>query len=91
MRGCTGEVSSVLSFFCAVLTALIGFLMIVNIRYNSFKGIDLRGRVPFVVMILIVLGFGLVSVDPPRILLFVALVYALSGPVMAIYRRASVA
>lgn len=82
-----GEVSSVLSFFSAVLTAVIGFLMIVNIRYNSFKGIDLRGRVPFVVMILIVLGFGLVSVDPPRILLAIALVYALSGPVMAVYRR----
>ncbi|WP_372810517.1 CDP-diacylglycerol--serine O-phosphatidyltransferase [Litorivivens sp.] len=82
-----GEVSSVLSFFSAVLTAVIGLLMIVNIRYNSFKGIDLRGRVPFVVMILIVIGFGLVSVDPPRILLGIALAYALSGPVMAVYRR----
>ncbi len=82
------EVPAVLSMLSAALTALIGFLMIVNIRYSSFKGIDLRGRVPFVVMLLIVVGFGLISVDPPRILLAIALIYALSGPVMAIYRRA---
>lgn len=83
-----GELPDVLAIFSAMLTALVGFLMIVNIRYNSFKGIDLRGRVPFVVMILIVVAFSLVSVDPPRILLGIALVYALSGPVMAIYRKA---
>lgn len=78
---------SVLPFFSALLTAVVGFLMIVNIRYNSFKGIDLRGRVPFVVMIIIVLAFGLVTVDPPRILLGIAVLYALSGPVLSVYRR----
>ena len=39
------------------------------------------------VMILVVLAFGLISVDPARILLGIALVYALSGPVQASYRR----
>ena len=78
---------SALPFFCALLTAVVGFLMIVNIRYNSFKGIDLRGRVPFVVMIIIVLAFGLVTLDPPRILLGIAVLYALSGPVLSVYRR----
>src|SRR5690606_43491 len=29
------------------LTAGIGFLMISSVPYRSFKGIDLRGRVPF--------------------------------------------
>jgi CDP-diacylglycerol--serine O-phosphatidyltransferase len=70
-----------------VLMAVVGMLMIMNVRYNSFKGIDFRGRVPFVVMILVVLAFGLVSVDPARILLGIVLLYALSGPVQAIYRR----
>lgn len=70
-----------LSYLIGVLVAAVGFLMIANIPYNSFKGIDLKGRVPFVVMLLIVLVFGLVSLDPALILLSVAVVYAVSGPV----------
>ena len=76
-----------LAAIAGLLMAVIGMLMIVNVRYNSFKGIDFKGRVPFVVMILVVLAFGLISVDPARILLGIALVYALSGPVQASYRR----
>lgn len=76
-----------LSLFAGVLMAVIGFLMVVNVRYNSFKGIDLRGRVPFVVIILIVLVFALVSLDPARVLLATAMIYAISGPAMAVYRR----
>jgi CDP-diacylglycerol--serine O-phosphatidyltransferase len=66
----------------AILTAVIGILMMVNIPYYSFKTIDLRGRVPFVAVIVVVLIFGLVTVDPPRILLGAFLLYAASGPVM---------
>lgn len=81
------DLPSELAVISGLLMAFVGMLMIVNIRYNSFKGIDLRGRVPFVVMIVIVLVFGLVSLDPARVLLCAALIYALSGPVMAGYRR----
>lgn len=87
-EGWVGEaLPTELAVVVGVLMAVIGMLMIVNVRYNSFKGIDLKGRVPFVMMILVVLAFGLVSVDPARILLGIVLVYALSGPVQAIYRR----
>lgn len=70
-----------LSVLVGLLTAIVGFLMIANFPYQSFKGIDFRGRVPFVVMIVVVLVFGLVFVDPPRILLLAFLAYAASGPV----------
>lgn len=81
------DLPSELAVIAGLLMAFVGMLMIVNVRYNSFKGIDLRGRVPFVVMIAIVLIFGLVSLDPARVLLGAALIYAMSGPVMAGYRR----
>ena len=71
----------------AVLTGVVGFLMIANFPYYSFKGVDLHGRVPFVVMILIVLAFGLVTLDPPLILLIAFLSYAASGPVMSVVHR----
>jgi len=70
-----------------ILTATVGFLMIANFPYSSFKGIDFRGRVPFVVMIAVVLIFGLITVDPPTVLLAGFLIYALSGPIMQVVKR----
>jgi len=76
-----------LSIVVAVLTATVGILMIANFPYYSFKDIDFRGRVPFVVMIAVVLVFGLITVDPPSILLAGFLIYAASGPVMQVVKR----
>lgn len=81
------ELPRELSIVVGILTALVGFLMIANFPYYSFKGIDFRGRVPFVVMIAVVLIFGLITLDPPSILLAAFLAYALSGPVMQGVKR----
>jgi CDP-diacylglycerol---serine O-phosphatidyltransferase len=78
-----GEIAVVLG----CMTAIVGILMIANFPYYSFKGIDFHGRVPFVVMILVVLVFGLVTLDPPLILLIASLGYAASGPVMTLVKR----
>lgn len=65
----------------AILVALSGMLMVSNIKYYSFKDLDIKGRVPFVAILVVVLAFAVVFSDPPRILLLLFLVYALSGPV----------
>ena len=65
----------------AVLVALAGMLMVSNIKYYSFKDLDLKGRVPFVAILVVVLAFAVVFIDPPRFLLLLFLVYAMSGPV----------
>ncbi len=70
----------------ALLTGAIGILMIVNLPYYSFKTIDMHGRVPFFAVILVVLIFSLVTVDPPKVLLAAFLMYAVSGPVLRIVR-----
>jgi CDP-diacylglycerol--serine O-phosphatidyltransferase len=70
-----------------VLTAAVGFLMIANFPYYSFKGIDFRGRVPFVVMIAVIFIFGLITVDPSTVLLASFLIYAISGPVQQLLKR----
>ena len=64
----------------AVLVALSGMLMVSNIKYYSFKDLDLKGRVPFVAILVVVVAFAVVFSDPPRVLLLLFLVYALSGP-----------
>ena len=71
----------------ALLTAVVGVLMIANFPYYSFKGIDFRRRVPFVVIIVMVFVFGLVTVDPPLVLLVAFLGYAISGPVMLVVKQ----
>jgi CDP-diacylglycerol--serine O-phosphatidyltransferase len=90
---CQGEgwVGSSLPFELSVaagaLTAAVGILMILNVPYYSFKGIDLHGRVPFVVIIAIVLVMGVVMLDPAKVLLLVFLAYAASGPVIELLKR----
>ena len=66
------------------LTIVIGALMVSRVRYYSFKEFDLRGRVPFVAVLAVVLIFVLVSIDPPQVLFGAFLLYALSGPVMTV-------
>ncbi len=80
-RGIEGEDAMVVAF---VVTVLSGLLMVSKIRYNSFKELDLKGRVPFVAVFLVVLVFVLVSIDPPQVLFGAFLLYALSGPVITL-------
>ena len=70
-----------------VIVAAAGVLMVSNIRYYSFKDIDLKGPVPFVVLLAIVLGFVVISVEPSVMLLLLFGAYVVSGPVMAVVRK----
>ncbi|MES2818565.1 MAG: CDP-diacylglycerol--serine O-phosphatidyltransferase [Pseudomonadota bacterium] len=79
VRGADMPVYVVVAF--ALLVAAAGMLMVSNIKYHSFKDLDLKGRVPFVAILVVVLVFAVVFSDPPRILLLIFLAYAASGPV----------
>lgn len=70
-----------------VIVGAAGVLMVSNIRYYSFKDIDLKGPVPFVVLLAIVLGFVVISVEPSVMLLLLFATYVVSGPVMAAMRK----
>ena len=70
----------------ALLVAAAGLLMVSNFKYSSFKDLDLKGRVPFVVILAVVLGIAVLATDPARVLLFVFLAYAASGPVQYLLR-----
>lgn len=74
-------------FPALVLTIAAGVLMVSNVRYYSFKEVDFRFRVPFMVVVLIVLGFALTSLHPPTVLFLMALTYMLSGPTMTFLLR----
>ncbi|MCE1241741.1 CDP-diacylglycerol--serine O-phosphatidyltransferase [Oryzomicrobium sp.] len=75
-----------LRWVALVVTAFAGLTMISNFRYYSFKDINLRKSVPFIVIAAIALGFVLVSSYPPGVLFGLFVVYALSGYVLAAWR-----
>lgn len=73
-----------LAFLTTIACAL---LMVSNILYYSFKEFDLKGRVPFVAVLAIVMLFVFASMDPPKVLFAAALAYGLSGPALMGWRR----
>ncbi len=62
---------------CVVMVS-VGLLMISNIKYYSFKQMD-RKRVPFVVMLPVVLIFAAITYNIPVGILIVSILYILSG------------
>ncbi len=74
--------STPVSVLFAILTIMIGLLMVSGIRYHSFKDINLANRVPFAAVFAIVIAVAIIMIDPPRVLLTLALAYALYAPCM---------
>ena len=66
------------------LTLMAGLLMVSIIRYRSFKDLDLRNKVPFVAIIVVVMVFVFISIDPPQVLFGIFLLYGFSGPVLTL-------
>jgi CDP-diacylglycerol---serine O-phosphatidyltransferase len=66
------------------ITVFAGILMVSNIRYHSFKQFDLKGRVPFVAVLVVVLIYVFVATEPPLVLFFISVIYAISGPAMTL-------
>ena len=66
----------------AILTTITGLLMVSNFRYNSFKEVDFKDKVPFVVVVVVMLAFAILLLQPPIVLFLVFMIYAVSGPVV---------
>jgi CDP-diacylglycerol--serine O-phosphatidyltransferase len=69
-----------------VITVYAGVTMVSNAPFYSFKDINIRKTVPYMVVPLIVLAFVLVSSDPPTVLFSLFLAYAVSGYVLWLWR-----
>jgi len=65
-----------------------GLSMVSNIPFYSFKDVNFKKSVPFIVVFLIALGFALVAINPAMALWPIFLVYGLSGYVIFLSRLA---
>ena len=66
--------------FALVLVVLLAFLMVSTFRYRSFKGIDLKRRRSYLVVLGIALLFILIAAHLEYSLLGLTTLYTLSGP-----------
>jgi len=68
-----------LSSFVFVLTIGAGLLMVSNVKYRSFKDLELKNKVPFIALLIMVLIFITIAYQPPFVLFSIFALYAFSG------------
>jgi CDP-diacylglycerol--serine O-phosphatidyltransferase len=73
-----------ITFFIAIYA---GLTMVSNARFYSGKALNVRYRVPFGVTVLMLIGFVLISSNPPFTLFGVFVMYSISGYVIWIWER----
>jgi len=76
-----------LNWVAAFVTVYAGVTMVSNVPFYSFKDINFRKSVPFWGILSAVLGFLLVSYDPPVVLFLLFCGYGLSGYVLWLIRQ----
>ncbi|MCU7800017.1 MAG: CDP-diacylglycerol--serine O-phosphatidyltransferase [gamma proteobacterium symbiont of Lucinoma myriamae] len=68
-----------LSYLVLLFTVGAGLLMVSNVKYRSFKDLDLKNKVPFVGMLIMVLIFITIVYQPPFVLFSIFALYTFSG------------
>ena len=70
-----------------IVAVSIGLLMVSNIKFRSFKDLDIRNKVPHTAVLSMVLVFALTAIDPPKVLFFAFLLYSISGPAAWLWEK----
>jgi CDP-diacylglycerol--serine O-phosphatidyltransferase len=68
----------------AIVTLCVSALMVSRVRYYSFKQIDFKGKVPFMMIVVLMVVIAGIAIDPPPILFGLFFLYAGYGPVMTL-------
>ena len=67
-----------------VLTIVLGLLKVSSFEYSSFKNIGFKDRVPFFMILVVVLILALIALRPPELLLATGFLYIVMGPAKAV-------
>jgi CDP-diacylglycerol--serine O-phosphatidyltransferase len=65
----------------AVITVLMAVLMVSTVPYYSFKEINFKGVVSFLMFSLVILICVAIAINPPVVLFVSSLIFTLSGPI----------
>jgi CDP-diacylglycerol--serine O-phosphatidyltransferase len=65
-----------------------GLTMVTNVPFYSFKDVQMKKSVPFVVIVLIALAIAVINIDPPVVLFVLFCLYGVSGYLLYGWRKA---
>ena len=75
-----------LTIVTVIIMWVLALLMVSNIKFRSFKDIDLKNNVRFTYMVSLVILIAFIAIHPGLILFTLLCVYVLSGPISALLR-----
>lgn len=70
-----------IAILTAILALSLSVLMVSNLRYSSFKEVDFKGKVPFLYILVTIILFVAIALNPAIVLFVGFSLFALSGPV----------
>jgi len=70
-----------------ILVYVLAFLMISNLKFYSFKELNLKRRMPFSLLVGLIFLMVVITAEPPVTLFLLFLGYAASGPVLWLIER----
>jgi len=79
---------SEITWIMFAFTLYAGLTMVTNVPFYSFKDVQMKRSVPFVVIVLIALGIAVINIHPPIVMFALFAIYGLSGYVLYGWRRA---
>ncbi|MBI5598441.1 MAG: CDP-diacylglycerol--serine O-phosphatidyltransferase [Deltaproteobacteria bacterium] len=68
-----------------IIVYLLAFLMVSNVKYYSFKELNLSRRMPFRLLVGMIFLLILIAAEPHLMLFLLAFAYVVSGPVMTLF------
>ena len=71
----------------SLITPLAGALMVSHLAFYSFKEVSPGSRISFTFALAIPLTLVLIAIDPPKVLFAMAAGYAVSGPLVTLWRQ----
>ena len=85
------EQTTALTLLTVVVVAVSGVLMVSNVKYYSFKEFDMKKSVPFTALLMMVLVFAVIALEPSIVLFGAFMIYVASGPINALlkFRKSS--
>lgn len=75
------------SVIVIMMVYILSFLMVSRLRYRSLKGIEIKRRQPFALLLGLTLILLLIASQPSVVLVVGSLAYVASGPVRLLFRR----
>ncbi|EAQ67472.1 phosphatidylserine synthase [Marinomonas sp. MED121] len=78
-----------IKYLMAFVVPAVGLLMVSNVKYRSFKDLNMKGKVSFIKLVAVVLLLVLVTIEPDLILASVFVIYGLSGLIGYMMRKLS--